>query len=466
MTRRAILLIGTEKTGTTTLQQFFALNRDRLAERGFHYPAFCGDRNHTGLAAYALDPARMDEIRTPFGGRTPDDVPAMRARIEAAAREELSGLSGTVIFCNEHCHSRLTSAAEVATLHRLLAPHFDDIRIAVYLRRQDQVALSLYSTLLKSGGQQVNLLPGSGPGDPYYNYDKSLSLWAEVFGPDAVVPRLFDRKVLAGGSVVDDFCLAWGLGDPGSYRPTDDFNGSITGAAQEFLRHANRYLTVQAGADPRVRGMLVSRLEQLFPGKGPRPARAQAWAFYAQYRPSNDMVRRRYFPDRETLFDETFDSYPEDPDPREITVDDAARIAMRLHEAAMADVVRLESEIALRDARLAWQGQKPAEAIAAMRRAVRLRPDHAEMQRTLAEYLLQSGQVSEAVSVARAAVELRPANAEFRHFLGIALRRSGDPEAAARAQSDALALQPDYPGALRELSLVAPAGPAAAAPPG
>ena len=67
MARSAILLIGTEKTGTTTLQHFLAANRPALAERGFLYPSFCGAINHTGLAAYALAPAKTDPLRAPYG---------------------------------------------------------------------------------------------------------------------------------------------------------------------------------------------------------------------------------------------------------------------------------------------------------------------------------------------------------------------------------------------------------------
>ena len=68
MSRRAILQIGTEKTGSTTLQHFLAANRASLQANGFVYPEFCGAINHTGLAAYALAPAKRDAIREPFGG--------------------------------------------------------------------------------------------------------------------------------------------------------------------------------------------------------------------------------------------------------------------------------------------------------------------------------------------------------------------------------------------------------------
>ena len=214
MGRSAILLIGTEKTGTTTLQHFLAANRPVLAERGFLYPSFCGAINHTGLAAYALAPEKIDPLRSSYG----NDIPTLRARLEAAARAELTG-PATVIFASEHCHSRLTTPAEIETLRRFLNGFFDEVRIAVYLRRQDQVALSLYSTRLKSGGTDPRILPRTAPDDPFFNYDTSLALWEEAFGHDAIAARLFDRKLLAGGSVVDDFVSTWNLGPIAGLHP-------------------------------------------------------------------------------------------------------------------------------------------------------------------------------------------------------------------------------------------------------
>jgi hypothetical protein len=181
MTRRAILHIGTEKTGTTTLQHFLSTNRKELAARGFLYPRFCGAVNHTGLAVFALDPARRDPIEEPFGVRSEADVAPFRARLREAARLELAD-GATAIFSNEHCHSRLTHVGEVACLKALLDEFFDDVQICVYLRRQDQLAVSSYSTHLKAGGVSRNILPRTSAEDPYFNYDKSLSLWESAFG--------------------------------------------------------------------------------------------------------------------------------------------------------------------------------------------------------------------------------------------------------------------------------------------
>lgn len=451
----AILLIGTEKTGSTTIQQFLASNRDRLARKGVLYPSFCGDQNHTGLAAYALDDDRQDDLRAVFGVRCAADVPAMRARLHASAQSELSRVEGTVIFSNEHCHSRLTRRHEIERLHDLLCPYFDRIEIAVYLRRQDQVALSLYATQVKSGATQTDLLPNTTPDDPYYNYDKSLALWASVFGEKAIRPRIYDRSVLVGGSVVEDFCTTWGLGAITGYLSVPDFNGSITPAALEFLRHANLSDdTIAQELRDTCRGMLCGRLEALFPGRGPRPSQARARAFYDQFRASNTSLCRRYFPDRATLFDEGFESYPEVADLRTFGVDEAVVVGLHLFMAGVTHGRRLESEIALRDGRLHWALHRHDEAVAALRTAVRLNPTHPEMQRTLAEYLFQSGQFDEAVLAAKAAVVQRPNAAEYWHFLGLALRRSSRDVEAAEAQSLALAIKPDYKAAQHELDRV------------
>ena len=284
MGRSAILLIGTEKTGTTTLQHFLAANREVLAARGFLYPSFCGSPNHTGLAAYALDPARRDPLRAPFGAHGEADVAPMRARLQAAAEAELKG-GATAIFCSEHCHSRLTTLAEVETLRDFLRGFFDEIRIGVYLRRQDQVALSLYSTRLKSGEAERQILPRADGDDPFFNYDRSLALWEEAFGREAMHVRLFDRRTLTNGSVVDDFLATWELGPIQGFAPVADQNESITPVAQEYLRRLNPHLAPVGGLPvDEVRGPLAARLAALFPGRGARPARPDVEAFYAKYR--------------------------------------------------------------------------------------------------------------------------------------------------------------------------------------
>ncbi len=454
MTRRCILQIGTEKTGTTTLQAFLAKNRDRLAERGVRYPRFPGEFNHTGLAAFAMDDARADPIRGAFGVHGPEAVPAFRARFEAQAEAELGG-EGIFVFCNEHCHSRLKTEVEVQRLADLLTPHFDRIDISIYLRRQDQVALSLYSTRLKSGGTSSDILPRVGPNDPYFNYDRSLALWEDVFGRAHVHVRLFDRRQLVGGDVVADFLAAWGFGAPAGYRQVGSLNELISAEAQDYLRRINQNLEPIAGLPlDAVLGPLSSNLAKHFPGKGARPSRAEAMAFYDKFRTSNEAVRKRYFPGRDTLFEEEFGAYPEVSDRQTFGPDELALVAARLQTAHAREVRRLETEVRIRDGRLAWERGEQDNAIAALRRAVGHLPDHAEGHRTLAEYLHRAGRHSEAAAAARRAAELRPRRQEYWHFLGVSLRAAGDLQGAADAQEQSLKIDPSHEPSHKALSAI------------
>ena len=257
--------------------------------------------------------------------------------------------------------------------------------------------------------------------------------------------RLFDRQALVGGSVVDDFLATWRIGPADAFAPVSDQNESIRPAAQEFLRALNPLLE-PVGSLPieEVRGPLSARLALLFPGRGVRPARDEVEAFYGQFRASNERVRQRFFPDRASLFDEDFSSYPEVEDSRGASATDFAAIAARLHVAAVAEVRRLEAEIAIREGRLHWTRNEPDAAERALRRALRWCPEHAGAHRMLAEYLLKLDRLEEAIATAGRAAELSPENYEYRHFLGILLRRAGDFSAAAVAQARSLELNPDH----------------------
>jgi tetratricopeptide (TPR) repeat protein len=454
MTRRAIVQIGTEKTGTTSLQMFLSANRDRLAERGFVYPRFCGDINQTGLAAYAMAPEVMDPLRTTHGISHPSDVASARARMEAAADLELRG-TGTAIFCNEHCHSRLKTEDEIATLRDFLARHYDDIQISVYLRRQDQVAVSLYSTRLKSGGTDTSILPVTHAQDLYFNYDRSLARWERCFGRENIHVRIFDREVLLGGSVITDFLSAWSLGEAEDFHAVGDQNESISPAAQAYLRALNKHLVPVEGLTMEaVLGPLSNRLARQYPGSGARPARVAARRFYEMYAASNEAVRRRYFPERPSLFNEDFSTYPEVEATPELTVDTLAQIAASLHLDTVRDLRRLEAEVGIRDARLAWSRGDKAAAYAALRAAYRWMPRHGPSYRALGECLLQDGRVEEAVEAARRAAYLSPEQVDHWHFLGVVLRRTGDLVGAEDAQIRALVIDPAHEGARASLEQI------------
>ncbi len=84
-----------------------------------------------------------------------------------------------------------------------------------------------------------------------------------------------------------------------------------------------------------------------------------------------------------------------------------------------------------------------ARAVAALREAIRLKPDDAPAHFNLGLILFESGDVRGAIAACREAIRLRPDAAEAHSNLGLALRESGDVRGAIAAHREAIRLKPD-----------------------
>ena len=185
--------------------------------------------------------------------------------------------------------------------------------VIVYLRRQDRLAVSHYSTILKLGGT-ARMFPDTGSDHlpRYYDFDRLLQNYAQVVGYEKISVRLYEPAFLVGGDVVRDFYDTVGLGMTPSVTPR--VNGSLSLAQAIFLKHFNeRFPLVRDGKLNTERGAIFSAIQKVGTGSPFRPDRASAQSFYKHYREGNARVRAQYLPElkRPTLFDEEFSEYPE-----------------------------------------------------------------------------------------------------------------------------------------------------------
>lgn len=95
-----------------------------------------------------------------------------------------------------------------------------------------------------------------------------------------------------------------------------------------------------------------------------------------------------------------------------------------------------------------------AEAMGALQSAAKFRPRHPPTQRALGDVLREQGRIEEALSAYMRAVALAPADAEARANCGSALKELGRLREAAAAYREALASRPDFPEAQRNLGAV------------
>lgn len=330
-----ILHIGTEKTGTTSIQRFLKLNRETLRTQNICFPKAPGATSHTGLAVAARARVKQDALHILRGLESVADVGDYRRRLRDDLVTELGEQNYKLaILSGEHCSSRLITEDEVARLKDILSGLFDRIRVVVYLRRQDEFLLSTYSTYVISGGERDLEIPKQEVRNRRYDYDALTSRWAAVFGAENMICRRYHPASLKNGDVIDDFLEASGLPDKGYERPARS-NESLDARALEFLRQMNAHLPrFDANQNNPERGNIGALLAAVSDGPLRGLPGDELATFMASFRQSNARVAETYFGgvltgSDDPLFPQAKQSRPRVSDYM-LTVDDAIVVAARL----------------------------------------------------------------------------------------------------------------------------------------
>lgn len=223
---KIFLHIGLNKTGTSSLQDFFSMNAETLRSReGLVYPRAGRDKTaHHPLSKWAKAASA--------GGPAADPAPG------EALRAELQGAAKAVISSEDfHTHG----AKGIEYMGRLLAGH--DVRVVLYVREHVAYLASWYQ-------QNVQATHLSCAFDSFCYFTrkplhKIAEGWAQAFGRDKVTVRLYDRSALDGGDVVQDFAGIVGLQEPlASYeRKPYESNPSVSGNLLFIKRLLNNFHT-------------------------------------------------------------------------------------------------------------------------------------------------------------------------------------------------------------------------------
>ncbi len=317
--KQLILHIGTEKTGTTSLQADLYANRDALAAQGVGLLSAADTPNNRRIASYArMRPAH--EFYDLQLARTGEN---WREVLQQAVRAEIQAMPASmhsVIVTSEHLQSRLNTVEEVQRVADLFAGLFEQVKVIVYLRRQDRLATSLYSTALRGGWAYDTPFTDGAPvtQDLYYNYAELLKRWAQVFGAANINVRLFEPKKFVGGQLHSDFCHACGLPEVAAHMKLGPArNEALPAVVATAVLAFNRAMAGQGvlKEDPQavlLRERIISNLSPRFAGPPPAVAKKPAQRFLAKFSASNQAVARQWF-GREQLFDDDFSSYSEQP---------------------------------------------------------------------------------------------------------------------------------------------------------
>ncbi len=209
--KKIVLHIGTEKTGTTSIQTFLSANRERLSKQGIHVPDFLGGDCHRKLAVMAFNEDRSDDYTVseclvePQARRST----LMSWREEFARKVNESREELWIVSC-EHLQSRLTTTEEVERLRDILSALFDEVEVVLYVRKPIDGAISLWSTGIRFGGTDRSLPP---PSNRYwenvFHHRNTIDRWKSVF-PGGIRVRLFEGRG-TGEKLLEDFSGVAGI---------------------------------------------------------------------------------------------------------------------------------------------------------------------------------------------------------------------------------------------------------------
>jgi len=237
------LHIGTEKTGTTSIQSFLADNRAILAEHKIMYSKVIGDPNNIRLSIALQDTDKIDDSRVHAKLTTVEDILTFREKLRQDFKEEIALQNPDIlVISSEHLSSRFNREEEIKRLKDFLNEFSHDVTVIVYLRRQDKFFESLYSTAIKKGNVMDFSFPPVGQERQDFHYHHMLTLWENVFGFENLRVNIFDKSKFFQEDVISDFIYTLNL--PIKYEKGKEKRENLSFGRKKlaFLKEFNTFI--------------------------------------------------------------------------------------------------------------------------------------------------------------------------------------------------------------------------------
>ncbi|WP_406827627.1 hypothetical protein [Microbulbifer sp. ARAS458-1] len=290
---KVVLHIGTEKTGTTSIQKFIKRNREALSDQNvFVVPSILGDGNNFEFVlASSIDPG------SDLGRHRPGTYPAYQDQQRKCVCKTIQELpeNATLLLSSEHFSSRLSSKRDIEILKSLF-PDSVDFEIVVYLKRQDDLYLGSFSEAIKAGvpfskiARMGDVMSSERYGSAYYNYKNLLSNWLSVFDEASLNVRLYDGACKSASGLMGDFSRVINFESADFLEGVEQENRSLSpeslfsiGALCDKYRHI-----------PRVK--IISILQKVDPfEKGAFFESESLSEFFSKFKESNSWVSNQFF---------------------------------------------------------------------------------------------------------------------------------------------------------------------------
>ena len=297
-----IIHIGIEKTATTSLQSFLRKNDQELLKHGYFLPKSGGEFNQELFAkSFSRGPTNFLKRHGVFERSAQAKI---RDQLQRDIEDEINQLKTSpkaMIITSEWLHSKLTTADEVKALGVFLRKFSQKTQVICYLKEQSALANSRYSTSLKFGSSRPfgQYIGECSPEITYFNHFETLSRWSEIVSGNDLSCRLFSKKDLNGRSIFTDFLNQLNiLHESDSWLNPSALNQSFSLKGALIFRALNETL-----AGSKIPWKHKETLSEALAGSHNFVTEAEYNRISEAFSSSNEAVRKRFFPNREALFE-------------------------------------------------------------------------------------------------------------------------------------------------------------------
>ncbi|EMU2961131.1 hypothetical protein WM927_001826 [Campylobacter coli] len=315
----AYVHIGTEKTGTTSIQEFLYINKSIIQKQNYFFAQSIGIKNHWDLAFLGYSLNKKDSYILNNSLWNFQAIKQHKKNIFSKIKDEVK-FNHKIIFSSELLQSRLTRKREIVKLYTFLKKiGFTNIKVICYIRDANEMLRSLLSEAIK--WEEIDSFELKEEKEEYKlgykknlfhfhhicNHKQTLQWWGEVFGKENLIVRLFDKNEFYQGDLLKDFIHSIGLEWDDEFIIPPKQNESLDLLGIDLLRRINKFLPLFCNNARNIfRGDLHHFAVKHFTSKDShlkfQPPKEVVQSYIDYFEESNEWVRKEFFPHKERLF--------------------------------------------------------------------------------------------------------------------------------------------------------------------
>jgi len=336
--------IGSAKTATTSLQDFFFKNKNLLRNKyNIYYPYTPGIKNHTNLALYA-SPKTTQDLRQRKHILTDTEYAKFEQDFRKAFIKEIKPYltkGYSILLSNEHLSTRIKTKEAIEKLLSLFQDFEIKPIIILYLRRQEQYLFSTYSTWIKSGG--IKDFDSNAYKKERYNYLQLINLWKSGMIQNMVV-RPFESNQWKEKNIFTDFCHNINIpNDPTFIIPSKEKKKSLDRKQLKFLSLFNQHVPAFKKKMPNtLRGNLIQILETYSSSDKLKLTSEETKKIISFFEATNSKLGTEFGNGKNQSFFSTTTSQNESNKVPELTVEEAVKISAQLWSEQQKTINRLK----------------------------------------------------------------------------------------------------------------------------